>query len=113
MSELDNRKKLLMAEAEVYRQTLKLEIQNLRIYAIKTKRKLTSFNAGNPALMLGIPMLTTLLSRRRGKMRRWGAWGFMGWQLFQRVSEMLRSRSGRDERYEAQAAAEEYLEKRI
>jgi hypothetical protein len=48
MNDLERRKKLLIAEAAVYRETLKLEFQNLRIYGLKTRRKLTSFRGGNP-----------------------------------------------------------------
>lgn len=91
MSDLEKRKKMLIAEAEVYRQLLKLEVQNLRIYGIKTKRRLTSFSGGNPLLAVGVPMLASLIARKR-KARRWGALGFLGWQLYQRFGPAISSR---------------------
>ena len=113
MSEFENRKKLLIAEAAVYRETLKLEMQNLRIYGIKTKRKMTSFGGGNPLLAFGVPMLTSYLAKKRGA-RKWSALAFMGWQLYNRfgpalVSRFTVPRSTEDEGI----AAEEYLERRM
>lgn len=111
MSDLDNRKRLLIAEAEVYRQTLKLEFQNLRIYGLKTKRKLTSFGGGNPLLAFGIPMLTSLIARRR-KARKWGALGFIGWQLWSKLGSLL-TRAPTVVYSREQTEAEEFLEKRM
>jgi hypothetical protein len=111
VSDLDKRKKLLIAEAEVYRQTLKLEFQNLRIYGLKQKRKLTSFGGGNPLLAFGMPMLTSLIARRR-KARRWGALAFIGWQLYSRLGSFLMRPPSVVYRRE-RTAAEEYLEKRM
>jgi hypothetical protein len=113
VNDLENRKKLLLAEAEVYRQTLKLELQNLRIYGIKTRRKLTSFRAGNPALLIAIPMLTSLLARRH-RLRRLGAWSFIGWQFVRRLLPLLDSRPPRGRRLpDYRTAAEEYLENKM
>jgi hypothetical protein len=114
MNDLERRKKLLIAEAAVYRETLKLklEFQNLRIYGIKTKRKLTSFRGGNPLLAFGIPMLTSLIARKR-RVRKWSALAFLGWQLINRVAPALaakrRARMVDDDEF----AAEEYLTKRL
>jgi hypothetical protein len=110
VSEFENRKKLLIAEGEVYRESLKLQIQNLRICGLKAKRKVTSFNAGNPVLAFGVPLLTSWLGRKK-RARRWGALAFIGWQLYNRfgstlVGRFTTSRTGK-------TAAEEYLEKRM
>jgi len=113
VSDLEARKKLLIAEAAVYRETLKLEVQNLRIYGLKTKKKLTSFRQGNPLFAFGIPVLTSLIARKR-KARKWSALAFIGWQLFNRVGEMMASRSARRQGFEEEeTAAEEFLGKRI
>lgn len=113
MTELEKRKKLLIAESEVYRQTLKLELQNLRIYGMKTKDRLMSFRAGNPVFMVGIPLLMSLLGRRkRGRVRRAGAWGFLGWQFLRRVSDLFPSRRAAADGDET-VAAEEYLNRRM
>jgi hypothetical protein len=110
MSDLETRKKLLIAEGEVYRETLKLEIQNLRIYGIKTKRRMSSFGPGNPLLALGIPLVTSWLGRKRGG-RRWGALAFLGWQLFDRISAALRGK--RTVFQNGKTAAQEYLERKM
>ena len=51
MRDLETRRKALAAEAEVYRQTIKLEIQNVRLYTRQTKRKYTTLRPGNPLLI--------------------------------------------------------------
>ena len=112
MNDLERRKKLLIAEAAVYRETLKLEFQNLRIYGLKTRRKLTSFRGGNPLLAFGIPMFTSLIARRR-RARKWSALAFLGWQMFNRIAPALAARR-RDRMVDGEeVAAEEYLAKRL
>jgi hypothetical protein len=113
VNDLERRKKLLIAEAAVYRETLKLEGQNLRIYGIKTTRKLKSFGGGNPLLAFGVPMLASLVARKR-KARRWGALGFIGWQLFNRLTQSLvvaRARRYRSDGVHTEA--EEFLQERM
>jgi hypothetical protein len=112
MNDLERRKKLLIAESEVCRELLRLELYNFRIYGIKAKRKVTSFGAGNPALIAGIPLLTSLLARKR-RFRRWGAWGFLGWQLFSRAGSFFRRSSEPTNGLRTRTAAEEYLENRV
>lgn len=112
MSDLDNRKKLLIAEAAVYRETLKLEIQNLRIYGLKTRQRLTSFGGGNPILAIAVPMLTSLIARKR-KARKWGALAFIGWQLYKRFGAAFTHRPATRFDDEDSVAAEEYLQRRI
>lgn len=113
MSELENRKKLLIAEAAVYRETLKLEIQNLRIYGIKAKRRLSSFQGGNPLLAFGIPILTSFIAKKR-KTRKWGALAFIGWQLFNRFGASFANRFAPPGMTgDENIAAEEFLERRM
>ena len=42
MSKFEAKKKLLVAESEVYRELLKLEFQTFKIYGKRAKRRLTS-----------------------------------------------------------------------
>ena len=112
MSDLERRKKLLIAESEVCRELLKLQLYNFRIYGIKAKRKFTSFSTGNPALIAGIPLLTSLLSRKR-KLRKVSAWGFLGWQLLRKAGGLFRRPSNPAPRFRARTAAEEYLENSV
>jgi hypothetical protein len=113
VNDLERRKKLLIAEAAVYRETLKLEGQNLRIYGIKATRKLKSFGGGNPLLAFGVPMLASLVARKR-KARRWSALAFIGWQLYNRVTQsFVASRARRYQSDGDQTEAEEYLQQRM
>jgi hypothetical protein len=41
MSKFETKKKLLVAESEVYRQLLKMEMQTFQVYAKRTKRRMT------------------------------------------------------------------------
>jgi hypothetical protein len=113
VNDLETRKKLLIAEGAVYRETLKLEFQNLRIYGIKTRQRLTSFRAGNPVLSFGVPILTSWIARKR-KARKWGALAFLGWQLFNRLGPALMRRSTHNDGTQTESsAAEEYLARRM
>ena len=91
MSELEKRKKMLVAECEVYRQTLKLELHNLKISALRNKRRLTSFRPSNP-LMTMLPMISVFFTarRRRFSWKQLTAAAFMGLQLYNRLAPLCR-----------------------
>ena len=112
MNDLERRKKLLIAESEVCRELLRLQLYNFRIYGIKARRKITSFSTGNPALIAGIPLLTSLLARKR-KLRKAGAWGFLGWQLLSRAGGLFRRPARQGGGFRTRSAAEEYLENSV
>jgi len=90
MSDLESRRKALAAEAEVYRQTLKLEIQNVKLYARQNRRRYTSIRPGNPLFAAAAPILATLLQRTR-PVRKVSMLSkiLLGWQMFSRVTPML------------------------
>ncbi|HLP76907.1 MAG TPA: hypothetical protein VK327_08305 [Candidatus Paceibacterota bacterium] len=111
MNDLERRKRMLIVEAAVYRETLKLEVQNFRIYGIKTRRRLMSFGGGNPLLAMGLPMLTSLIAGKR-RARKWGALAFIGWQLYSRLGRAFADRSSCHVA-EEESAAEEYLQRRL
>jgi hypothetical protein len=90
MNELEAKKRALVAESEVYRETLKLELHNFRIYALRAKQKLKSFGRPNPLFMLLGPMAGALLKRRRSSWLRKMAMAFVSWQLFHRAAPFLR-----------------------
>ena len=81
IKELQDRKKALVAESEVYRQILRLEVQNARLYGIGMRRRCSSFGTSNPLLLFGIPLLNQFLKRRLTK--RLGFLGkiFSSWQM--------------------------------
>ena len=118
MSKLETRKKLLVAEAEVYRQLLKLEIQTFKVYGMRTRRRMTSVSSYMPLLMSSLPILTRLFKRKRRSERfslqRMGALFLLGWKAYRRFSPMFgggKSRASKTEPKET--AAEEYLAKRL
>jgi len=117
MSKYDAKKKLLVAEAEVYRQLLKMELQTLKVYTKRTQRKVTSVSGYMPLLMSGLPMLTNLFGRSKRRssvnsLKRMMSLVMLGWKTYQRFGVFFRS-----SRYPAKqpdkTAAEEYLAKRL
>jgi hypothetical protein len=113
MSDLAQRKKLLVAECEVYRETLKLELQTFRIYGLRTKRKLSAINTYTPMLLTGFPLARALFAARKAPMwKRLGTMAYLGWQAYNRFGPVIR---GALAQYSARekTAAEEYLSKRI
>jgi hypothetical protein len=91
VSELEKRKKMLVAECEVYRQTLKLELHNLKISALRNKRRITSFRPSN-ALLTMLPMISVFFTarRRRFSWKQLTAAAFVGLQLYNRFAPLCR-----------------------
>lgn len=90
MKELEARKRALAAESEIYRQTLKLEVQNLRLYAHAMTQRCSSFGTENPLLLFGAPALGSILNRRRsGKLRFLGKI-LSSWQVLSKVAGLAR-----------------------
>ncbi len=113
MTELERRKRLLIAENEVCRELLRLQIHNLRICGIRARRRFTSINAGNPLLLMALPMAASLFGRkRRFTWKRLGALAFVGWQLYHRFKTPSATSASNGPPAD-KTAAEEYLEKRI
>jgi len=111
MSELQQRKKLLVAEAEVYREMLKLEFQTFRLYGIHTKRRISSIKTYTPLLLTGVPLLRALFSRRRrSTWKQLSTMFYLGWQAYNRFGPLLRRTVFQRP---SRTAAEEYLSKRI
>jgi hypothetical protein len=113
MSDLETRKRMLVAESEVYRELLKLQIHNLRIDGIRARKRFKIFRIFSPLLMMSLPMAGSLFKakRRRFTWKRIGALAFVAWRFYQKVGAVLGGFAARS-RHQA-TAAEEYLEKRI
>ena len=116
MTELEKKKRMLITEAEVYRQMLKLEIQNVRICTLKMKRRVTSMSALRPLIMAALPLATSLFFRRRRSSafswRRLGALALVGLQAFRAGRPLFGGRS-RNNRRPEKTESEEYLAGRI
>ena len=89
MNPLEAKKRALVAESEVYRETLKLELQNLRLYGIRAKRKLTGFVRPHPVLMLLTPLLGALFKKRRKSLLRRGLMTLISWQVWNRLLPLV------------------------
>ena len=89
MNQLEAKKRALAAESEVYRETLKLEFHNLRIYGFRAKQKFKSFARPNPLFLLAGPLAGALIKRRGSSWVRKIAMVFLTWQLFNRVAPFL------------------------
>ena len=119
MSDFESKKKLLVAESEVYRELLKLELQTFKVYTQRKKRQLTSPSTYMPWVMSGLPFLGRLFGRKKSGapasgFKRIGSLILLGWKTYQRFGPMLRGRESSAQRSEpTRTAAEEYLSKRL
>src|SRR6266481_7327572 len=89
MNELEAKKRALVAESEVYRETLKLELHNLRLYVSRTKKKLTSFTRPNPFLMLAAPLAGAFFRKCSSSWLRRATMAFLSWQVSSRLMPFL------------------------
>jgi hypothetical protein len=90
MSDVESRRKALAAEAEVYRQTLKLEIQNIKLYARQNRRRYTAIRPSNPLFAAAAPVLAALLRRTRPvKKLNMLSKILIGWQMFSRFAPFI------------------------
>jgi hypothetical protein len=117
---LETKKKLLVAEAEVYRQLLKLELQTFKVYSKRTKRRMTSVSTYLPLLMSGLPFVTGLFGRKKSQssspvssLKRMSSLLMLGWKTYQRFGPFFGRRTFSVRRPETKTAAEEYLSKRL
>jgi hypothetical protein len=116
MSKFEARKKLLVAESEVYRELLKMEIQTLVVYTARTKRRMTSVSSYLPFVMSGLPFVTGLFGRKKGQprfgsLKRIASLVMVGWKTYQRFNSSLNRPSRKPDG--TKTAAEEYLSKRL
>jgi hypothetical protein len=94
VKDLEKKKQMLIAESEVHRQALRLELQNLRLSALQTKRRFRSFNPYNRIWMLAAAAVASLwtrrIRRRRFSFLRVGSIAMIGWQVVNRVVPFCR-----------------------
>ena len=85
---LEAKRKALAAESEVYRQTLKLEIQNLRLCGLEAKRKASIFKA-LPLLSLAAPLAGSFLGKNRRSWSRLLSAAVVGWKIYLKVASVI------------------------
>jgi hypothetical protein len=92
MKDLEARKRALVQEAEIYRETLKLELQNIRLSAIQLKKQFSSLRSSNPLMMLAAPLAGLFLRKSSGppKLKFLSSAIFL-WQLYRKISALLPS----------------------
>jgi hypothetical protein len=117
MSKFEERKKLLVAESEVYRQLLRMELQTFKVYTTRTKRRLTSATSYLPLVMSGVPFLANMFMRKKGRspassFKRMTSLVMLGWKTYQRFGGFF-GRAKYPTRTPEKTAAEEYLSKRL
>jgi len=94
LGDLQARKAALAAESELYRQTLRLEIQNLRFSVLRARKRVTLFRSSTPWFLLLIPLLRSsvgsfFLGRRRFGRMRLISTGVLLWQMYRKVAPIL------------------------
>lgn len=115
MTKFEEKKKLLVAECEVYRQLLKMELQTFKVYGTRAKRRMTSVSGYMPLAMFGLPFLTRLIAKRKSRSRmsslkRMMSLVMIGWNAYQRFGAHFGGSRRPDG---TKTAAEEYLSKRL
>jgi len=106
MNPLDAKKRALVAESEVFRETMKLELHNLRIYGVRTRQKLNNFARPNKLLLLAAPFAGLLFRKKRTSLTRRFVLSLLGYQLTNRFLPIL-SAMFTDKRAEDTSCAEE------
>jgi hypothetical protein len=95
--ELQARKQALFAESEVYRESLKLQIQNVRLYQVRMQRKLELLRTVVPLVIVAGSALRLrdfrrpLMQKPRSKWRRGLGLAIMGWRLFRQYSPLAQT----------------------
>jgi hypothetical protein len=91
INELEARKRALAEESDLYRQTLRFEIHNLRLHAMSMKRRATWLTL-TPLWPL-LPTLIKTFVQRKQKQRssKWRIFSaaLAGWQLYQKISRFV------------------------
>lgn len=107
--ELEDKKRALAEECDLYRQTLALEVQNLKMQAVLTKRRFTSLSAS--PLWAFLPQLLSSFSK--GKTRKSSKWRMLStalamWQVYRKFrgfislfSRVRRTHTAEEERVPA------------
>ena len=91
MKELEQRKRLLVAESDLNRQALQVELHHIRTSFTRVSGIVRSGRSLTRALLMAAPLATMLVSRRRGRQaQRNGLFKKMlaGYQMFRRFQPL-------------------------
>ena len=110
VKELEARRQALAAESEIYRQTLRLEVQYLRLYAAGWKRTVRKWTFFNPLLLMLVPLARAFFSLRHRQRSRWQRLVpllLLGWRVAQKLLPFFRSPATREAFFRFRRRAEE------
>lgn len=93
ISDLEARKRAVIEQSELYRQSLRFEIDNLRLHATSIRRKATWLTL-TPLWPLLPQLLTVFVKKKRPNSNsnskfRWLSAALAGWQLYQKVARFM------------------------
>jgi len=91
----------------VYRETLKMEFQNLRLYTSRTQKKFSALGRLNPLLMLLAPLAWNAAGKRAFPKMRIFSMALFAWKMFKRVRAMSSFFLKRKERKRRESDEEE------
>jgi hypothetical protein len=88
--DLEARKRALIEQSDLYRQSLRFEIDNLRLHATSIRRKATWLTL-TPLWPLLPQLLTAFFKKKRPTTSkfRWLPAVLAGWQLYQKVARFM------------------------
>lgn len=102
VKELEERKKLVLAKSEMYRQTMKLEVANVRFSAALMKKKLKFARLASGLLGIAAPVAGLLVAQKRAKQSQRGGFVgklFAGIQLLGQLKPLLGNLTGQRGRF--------------
>jgi hypothetical protein len=96
LAEIKERKAALVAESEVYRQMLRLEVQNIRLYKVRMQRSFALMRLANPLFLLAGSIVGSRLFGRKARLGRRSRWsllsvGLVAWRIFRNYGPLLQA----------------------
>jgi hypothetical protein len=89
VKDVESRKRALITESEVYRETLKLEVQNLQLYSVRMRRRLSFVGTVAPLVLLARPLTGLFLQKRVPTKRGLFGTAILGWRLYRQFAPVL------------------------
>ena len=91
--DLEARKRAVLEQSDLYRQSLRFEIDNLRLHATSIRRKATWLTL-TPLWPLVPQLLNAFVKKKRSNSNtntkfRWLSAALAGWQLYQKVARFM------------------------